>query len=359
LLGLLSLQSVVFFIVKLPPYRYTSAMHFEMNLFWAPVFLATGLFILIKGADLLVDGAVALAKAFGVSPLIIGLTIISMGTSAPEVATSITATARNLGNTAIGNVYGSNIANLALVGGLCAIVLPISVKLSVLRKELPAMLIVALLLWPILAADMYLTRSDGVILLAVFAVLLTLTIIAAAKQAKVNGLQTEQLDSESSGQSYSEKRLILKNSIFMLIGLAALALGANLAVEGAVFIGNLAGLSETVIGLTIIAIGTSLPELVTCLVAAFKGHSDVSIGTLVGSNIFNALLAIGCAGLIHPFAVTPRLVGTDYWIMVIVTAVFVVMATAAKKINRPCGLILTAGYIAYIIYLLVFTKSIA
>jgi cation:H+ antiporter len=334
-------------------------MSFEMNLFFALIFLVVGLAVLIKGADVLIDGAVALARSFGVSPLIIGLTIISMGTSAPEVATSITAAVKNLGNTAIGNVYGSNIANLALVGGLCAIILPISIKPSVIRKELPAMLVVALLLWPILAADLYLTRSDGVILLAVFVLLLVLTIIAAAKQAKAGSVQAEQYGSHISAGKSSAEKAVLKNSVFILLGLVGLALGARLAVDGAVYIGRLAGLSETVIGLTIIAIGTSLPELVTCLAAAMKGHSDVSVGTLVGSNIFNALLAIGCAGLIRPFAVSARLAGTDYWIMVIVTAVFVVMATAAKKINRLCGAILTAGYIVYIIYLFAFTKSIA
>ena len=342
-------------------------MHFEMNLFWSVIFLAAGLAILIKGADILVDGAVALARSFGVSPLIIGLTIISMGTSAPEVATSITAAVKNLGstainygNTAIGNVYGSNIANLALVGGLCAIILPISVKPSVLRRELPVMLIVSLLLWPILAADLYLTRPDGVILLAVFVVLLVLTIVSATKQVKANGPQAEQPDSAGTdGSDGLAKKSVVKNSAFMLLGLFCLALGARLAVDGAVYIGQLAGLSPTVIGLTIIAIGTSLPELVTCLVAAIKGHSDVSVGTLVGSNIFNALLAIGCVGLICPFEVSRRLVGTDFWIMIIVTAAFVVMAIAAKKINRLCGAILTAGYIAYIIYLLAFTKSVA
>jgi len=334
-------------------------MYFEMNLFWALLFLVAGLTILIKGADLLVDGAVSLARNFGVSPLIIGLTIVAMGTSAPEVAASITAAAKNLGNTAIGNVYGSNIANLALVGGLCAIVLPISVKPGVIRREMPVMLIVSLLLWPILAADLYLTRSDGVILLAVFVLLLVLTIFTAAKRTKATGPQTEQPDSNDSDESDSAKNSIFKNSVFIVLGLVALAFGARLAVDGAVYIGQIAGLSETVIGLTIIAIGTSLPELVTCLVAAFRGHSDVSVGTLVGSNIFNALLAIGCAGVICPFEVTSRLAGTDFWIMMIVTAVFVVMAAVAKKITRICGVILTAGYIAYIIYVFAFTRSIA
>jgi len=150
-----------------------------------------------------------------------------------------------------------------------------------------------------------------------------------------------------------------KSILFVVIGLAGLALGADMVVRGAVFIGERAGLSKAVIGLTIVAFGTSLPELATCVAAAIKGHHDISIGTLVGSNIFNALLAVGTAGTIRPFIIDPRLAGADYWIMIVVSAGFAAVAIIGRrKINRPFGAILLCGYIAYMIYLFGYTRAI-
>ena len=328
-----------------------------MNIFWAIIFLAAGLAILLKGADWLVDGAVALAERFGVSPLVIGLTIVSMGTSAPEVATSITAAARGLGNTAIGNVYGSNIANLALVGGLCALIHPIAVQLRTLKREMPAMLVVALLLWPVLA-NLHLSRPEGLALLVLFTVLLVFTVFMGLRDAKTHPADADQIREHIHDKAPHTTRALHTCVFLIVLGLVGLALGADLAIRGGVFIGQRIGLSEAVIGLTIIAVGTSLPELMTCVVAALKGHDDISVGTLVGSNIFNALLAIGCAGLIRPFAVNPRLIGTDYWVMVAVSAAFVATAVISKRINRLAGLVLTSIYAAYLVYLLIFTRSI-
>ena len=325
-----------------------------MNMFWAVIFLPMGLVILLKGADFLVDGAVGLAKRFGLSRLVIGLTVVAMGTSAPEVAASITAAMRGFGDTAIGNVYGSNIANLAFVGGLSALICPIVIRQNMSRLQLPIMLIVALLLWPILAIDLRLDRGESVILLVVFIGLLCFTIITALRQTRANPQALAEAGEfiKSSGKSLSD------NIFFIVLGLAALALGADLAVRGGVFIGLRLGLSEAVIGITIIAIGTSLPELMTCVVAACKGHSDLSIGNLVGSNVFNTLLVVGTAGAIRPFGVNARLTSVDYWIMVGVSAVFVLIAVISKKISRKAGTFLLAGYIAYMVYLLVFTREI-
>jgi len=328
-----------------------------MNIFWAIILLAAGLAILLKGADWLVDGAVALAERFGVSPLIIGLTIVAMGTSAPEVATGITAAVRGLGNIAIGNVYGSNIANLALVGGLCALIRPITVQLRTIKREMPAMLLVALLLWPILA-NLHLGRAEGLGLLVLFAVLLIFTVYMGMREAKSRPVEVGNIHEQIHDKKpHVEKSLQI--CIFLIVmGLAGLALGANLAIRGGVHIGEKAGLSKAVIGLTIIAVGTSLPELMTCVVAALKGHDDISVGTLVGSNVFNALLAVGCAGLIRPFDVAGRLIGVDYWVMVAISAAFIVMAITGKLINRLEGLILTCAYAVYLGYLLIFTRSI-
>ena len=325
-----------------------------MNPFMATILLIVGLVILVKGADFLVDGAVGIAQMFGISPLIIGLTIVAMGTSAPEVAASITAAAKGFGDTAIGNVYGSNIANLALIGGICAMISPIRVRAGMLRKELPVMLVSALLLLPALAVDSYLSRNESFMLLALFGGLVAYTVYIGLQQAKVSPAESEHAEEHLSKKQAS----LTTNIIYVVIGLAALAFGADLAIRGAVVLGKALGLSEAVIGLTIMAIGTSLPELVTCVTAARKGHDDLSIGNLVGSNVFNTLLVVGAAGAINPFQVSARLVGTDYWIMIAVSVLFIAMAFFKKGITRISGVILTSVYVIYMIYLFTMTRGI-
>ena len=318
-----------------------------MNITWACLLLVGGLVILWKAADLLVAGAVGLAQQFGISPLIIGLTIVAMGTSAPEVAASITAALRGAGDIAIGNVYGSNIANLALVGGLVALIRPISIQRQTLRREIPAMLIVALMLWPVLR-DLFLSRTEAIGLLAVFFALILMTVRAAKRQAA----------DQNQNNSASQERHGTKHIIFVIIGLVGLALGAKMTVYGAVFVGKRIGLSDAVIGLTIIALGTSLPELATCVVASIKAQHDISIGNLVGSNIFNTLLVTGTAGTIRPFEVVERLAaGSDYWIMIAVSAAFAVFAVVGKRtISRLAGSVLLLIYIVYIFCLFFFGK---
>jgi cation:H+ antiporter len=253
------------------------------------------------------------------------------------------------GDIAVGNVFGSNIANLALVGGLVALIRPLRVQRKTLLCEIPVMLLMALLLWPLLHNE-NLSRPEGIILLAVFAVLIFLTVYAARRESNQPGHQSESFEPDAK----EETRSAQKNILFVLIGLSGLALGAKMAVEGAVFIGIEIGLSERVIALTVIAFGTSLPELVTCVVAAIKGHHDISVGNLVGSNIFNTLLVTGAAGVVRPFDVTPRLAGgVDYWIMVIVSAAFAGAIIISKRvIGRVCGTLMVCAYVGYIIYLL-------
>ena len=313
----------------------------QMNIVLAIVILVGGLVILWKCAELLVTGAVGLAERLGVSSLVVGLTVVAMGTSAPELAASIAAVVRDMGDTAIGNVYGSNIANLALVGGLVALIRPLRVKKKTLRREIPVMLLVALLLWPFLH-DLYLSRAQGFILLAVFASLILLTVYAAKREAISNRQDSKY-----------EIRNTKKNVFFVVIGLMGLALGADMVVRGAVVIGDRVGLSKAVIGLTIIAFGTSLPELATCVVAATKGHHDISVGNLVGSNIFNTLLVVGGAGVVRPFEIGERLAGgTDYWIMIIVSAAFALAVLLGKRIiGRVSGTLLLCGYVGYLVYL--------
>ncbi len=318
-----------------------------MNITWACILLVGGLVILWKAADLLVAGAVGLAKQFGISPLIIGLTIVAMGTSAPEVAASIAAALRGAGDIAIGNVYGSNIANLALVGGLVAMIRPISIQKQTLRREIPAMLIVALMLWPVLR-NLSLSRTEAIGLLAVFFALILMTVRAAKRQVA----------NQNQNNTAPQERHGTKHIIFVVIGLAGLALGAEMTVRGAVVIGKQIGLSEAVIGLTIVALGTSLPELATCIVASIKAQHDISIGNLVGSNIFNTLLVTGTAGTIRPLEVSKRLAaGSDYWIMIAVIAAFAVFALVGKRaINRLAGSVLLLIYIVYMFCLFFFGK---
>jgi cation:H+ antiporter len=321
-----------------------------MDVIYAVIFLSTGLVVLWKSADVLVDGAVGIARRLGIRPLIIGLTIVAMGTSAPEVAASIAAALRGAADVAVGNVYGSNIANLALVGGLSAMIAPIVVGGKMLRREIPVMVGVALLLWPALF-DKSLSRPEGFLLLAIFAGLISAAVYLAKKENQ-NSKREEFREIVTEVKQLSSQKSI----VFIVLGLAGLALGAELTVRGAVVIGEKIGMSEAVIGLTIVAIGTSLPELVTCVVAAVKGHNDISIGNLVGSNVFNTLLVTGTAGVVRPFDITARLAGgIDYWIMIGVSVAFALIALLGKcVIGRIGGAVLFCGYVAYLVYLLCF-----
>ncbi|MHC4132667.1 MAG: calcium/sodium antiporter [Planctomycetota bacterium] len=317
-----------------------------MNVILAVILLVMGLLILWKSAELLVSSAVRLAERLGVTPLVIGLTVVAMGTSAPEVAASIAGVLQEKagGDLAIGNVFGSNIANLALVGGLVALIRPLRVTKKTLKREIPVMLAVGIFLWFFLR-NAFLSRSEAGVLLAVFACLILLMGYLARKEG-VGAVQTE-YKSEAISDG------LLKCLIYIAIGLAGLALGAKMTVTGAVDIGRKVGLSEGVIALTVIAFGTSLPELVTCVVAALKKQDEISIGNLVGSNIFNTLLVTGGAGMVKPFAVSARFAGgTDYWIMIGISAAFAVVVILCRRaIGRIGGSVLLCGYIIYLCYL--------
>lgn len=313
---------------------------------WAMLFLIVGLLLLWRGADFLVGGAVGLAERMGVSQLVAGLTIVAMGTSAPEVAAAVVAAVSGKGDIAIGNVYGSNIANLAFIGGVIALIRPLEVRATTLRREIPVMVAVALLLWPALW-DLLLSRADAFALLLVFAGLVVYTV----RTARIVGTSKPV---EGLAVAIEPPRTVGRDMLYILLGLGALAVGAHAAVSGAVTIGSRIGLSDAVIGSTIIAIGTSLPELVTCVVAAVKGHHDISVGNLVGSNIFNVLFVTGVAGLVHPFRVSARFAaGADFGIMIGVSMLFAAAALIGNRtIRRRSGVALLAIYAAYMVYLL-------
>lgn len=322
-----------------------------MNLFYAIILLIIGLAILVKGADWLVDGAVAIARHFGMSPLIIGLTIVAMGTSAPEVAASIVAALANSADMAVGNVYGSNIANLALVGGVCAMIRPICVTRAALVRDVPIMIGVSLLLYGVFY-NLSLGRLESVSMLVLFVGIIVFLIHSERKRSQRDKALQENIQSTVEHAVHNPPKTLWASSLLILLGLACLAGGAQLAVTGARYLGQRAGLSDAVIGSTILAVGTSLPELITCLVAALKGHDDLSVGNLVGSNIFNTLLVIGAAGTVAPFALSARMVGTDFWLMIAVTIAFSAFAFIFKKINRSVGILLFLCYVGYVVYLL-------
>jgi len=329
-----------------------------MNIFLAAIFLVGGLIILWKSAEILVAGAVGLAEGLGVSSLVVGLTVVAMGTSAPEMAASIAAVLRGAGDVAVGDVYGSNIANLALVGGVVALIRPLRIQLRILWRELPVMLGAGLLLLPLIL-NRHIGRLEGIGLLVLFVVLMIFTVYSARREGKARPQILDQIaDDLKQAERYAQKPMKV---IILLVagGLAGLAFGADITVRGAVVIGEKAGLSQAVIGITIVAIGTSLPELMTCLAAALRGEDDLSVGNLVGSNIFNTLLVVGVAGAVRPFALAERLVATDYWIMIGVSAGFVILGLAGRRvIGRASGVLLLGAYASYMVYLLVFTRGI-
>lgn len=318
--------------------------------------LVGGVVLLSKCADILVSGSVSLANYFSIPPLVIGLTIVAMGTSAPEVAASIAAVFQETGggDVAIGNVFGSNIANLALVGGVVVLIRPLVIPVRTLRFDITVMLAVSLILWPILRGSEIheVSRPEALFLLLLFVIITSWTVLSVKRGRKVDLTAPNILTPESLAK---DQKTLGRSVILILVGLSGLALGAKSAVWGAIRIGEFIGLSKAVIGLTIVALGTSLPELVTCVVAALRGHDDISVGNLVGSNIFNTLLVTGTAGTIRPFQVSPRFAGgDDYWAMITVGFVFLALGLIGRgTVGKKSGLLLLASYAGYMAYTLV------
>ena len=294
--------------------------------------VALGLTGLIFGGDLLVRGAVALARAFGISPMVIGLTVVGFGTSLPELLTSLKAALAGSPGIAVGNVVGSNIANILLILGIAAVVQPIAVQRSVLMRDGPAMLIAALACAAVLVADL-LTRGLGLAFLTGLALYL-----AIAVRASGDGMEDEAPASESG---------LLASILGLAGGLALTLLGAQFLVTGAISLARTSGVSETVIGLTVVAVGTSLPELATSVIAARKGQSDVALGNILGSNIFNVLGILGMTAVVTPIDVPPAILELDIWLMLGVSAALLVLARTGWRLTRAEGAGLVLAYAAY------------
>lgn len=309
-------------------------------------FLIVGLILLVWSADRLVYGAAALAKNFGISPLVIGMTILAMGSSAPEMMVSATAALADKSDTAVGNVLGSNIANIALILGITALIKPLSVSSAVLRRELPLMLMVTLIAGAVLW-DNYLSFYDGVILLVLFVVFILLMLKISREDNNKDDVMLEEQESEIPDGVKNSSALI-----WLVIGLILLPYAAGILIDNAVYIAKEFGMSDLVIGLTIIAVGTSLPELAASLAGVLKGEDDMAVGNIIGSNVFNILAVMGLPGIIHPSLVNDLAMGRDFWVMLGLSLLLVPMALGkSRSINRVEGLILFIAFIAYQSYL--------
>ncbi len=306
-----------------------------MEVILSAALLVIGLVMLCFGGNWLVSGGVGIAKKFRISNLVIGLTIVAYGTSTPELAASIAA-AGDHGAIILGNIIGSNIANVGMVIGVSAILIPVAIQKSVFRKEIPIMLGVSLLL-VLLSIDGELSQYDGALLLVGLGVFAFFTFRDALKQRT-----TTQDNSEN-----TQNNIYVKYFGLIGIGIVVLYIGAILTVDNAVIIASEFGLSEKLIGLTVIAIGTSLPELITSIIAIRKGHSDVGIGNIIGSNIYNILMIMGVGAALGGVLTTSD-VYVDYAIMIIFS-LSLLIGLKTKIINRTMGVILTAGYVLYLV----------
>ncbi|WP_102467514.1 calcium/sodium antiporter [Vibrio cyclitrophicus] len=313
----------------------------------AIAFLIIGLGFLVWSADKLVFGAAALARNFGISPLVIGMTILAMGSSAPEMMVSATAALDGKTDTAVGNVLGSNIANIALILGITALIKPLSISSGVIRRELPLMISVTLLAGALLW-DNHLGFYEGVLLFVLFAAFL-FAMLQISRSEKKNG--DAFLDEQES--EIPEGVSNLKAAMWVVVGLIILPLAANMLVDNAVVIAKFFGMSDLVIGLTIIAVGTSLPELAASLAGVMKGEDDMAVGNIIGSNVFNILAVMGIPGILNPSILSEFAMGRDFWVMLGVSLLLVVMALGkSRSVNRIEGGVLIITFVAYQAYLL-------
>ncbi|MGN0620686.1 MAG: calcium/sodium antiporter [Porcipelethomonas sp.] len=305
--------------------------------------LVVGFVLLIKGADLFVEGSSSIAKMLKIPSMIVGLTIVAMGTSAPEAAVSISATlSKGANDIAVGNIVGSCILNIVLIVGVCAVIKPLNVEKSLLKSDFPVTILASVILLAVcIGKSGIISRFEGLILFGLFVAYLVFTVVRALKFRKNSGDSTEEIKVLS----------IPKTIVFTVLGAAAIVYGGTLTVDSAKSIAEGIGVSNHLIGLTVVALGTSLPELVTSIVASKKGESDMALGNVIGSNIFNILFILGMTAVIHPVKVNMASV-YDSMILVGLGIMVFIFAFAKKKISRIEGGIMLASYAAYTAYII-------
>lgn len=320
------------------------------------IILIAGFILLIKGADLFVDGCVGVAKLFSIPSVIIGLTIVAFGTSAPEAAVSITSSLKGANAMAVSNVLGSNIFNLLMVIGVCSIIKPVKVTKDIIKRDYPISIIITVLLL-FLSTGFFtkgiaagnLSRISGLIMLVLFFAYIVLLINDALKSRKSSDINTDEEDE-------SQPLSIPKCIIYILLGICGIAFGGDFVVDSASAIAKTFHISETLIGLTIVALGTSLPELVTSIVAAHKGENDLALGNVVGSNIFNILMVLGMAATVCPINLAaianPMFTIYDTFILLGITVVVYIFILIRNNINRLEGAVMVLMYSSYLAYII-------
>ena len=310
------------------------------------IYFVIGLAGLVYGADWLVSGSANIARAAGISQLVIGLTLVAIGTSTPELAVSVLAALQGKTDVAIGNVVGSNIANLGLILGATAVVRAVPVMRSTVMKDVPVMIAAAIAV-VFLAWDASIGRADGLLLLAGCAAYLLLLLRAELKSPAAASEEIEVFDPADERTAPSFRRDVSH----IAIGLVALVVGARLLVGAATFYAQILGVSDLVIGLTVVAIGTSLPELATSVTAALRGHSDLALGNVIGSNILNILLILGITALIHPLPAHPSMLSFELPVMIGISVLLLPLAWRQRRVTRAEGVLLIVFYIAFLIEL--------
>lgn len=300
------------------------------------VFIVIGFTLLVKGADLFVDNASGVARKIGMSPLVVGLTIVAFGTSMPELAVSVTAALEGHNEIAVGNVVGSNIFNLLVVAGLSACLFPLVTNKTIMKRDWPISTVAALLLAAFLWPNMHIARWEAVVLFVIFIAITAYQII----QGKKEGNESKE----------EETRSMVKLLILLAVGIAGIIIGAELSVEGATKFARLLGVSETLIGLTIVAIGTSLPELVTSVVAARKGENEIAMGNVIGSNIFNIFCILGISAFLRPITVEATAIFDSLFLAGISFVFWLVCRW--KRLDRVLGSVMVLTYVGYMVYII-------
>lgn len=326
-----------------------------MELLKAILILVIGFVLLIKGADFFVEGSSSVAKKFHVPAMLIGMTIVAMGTSLPECAVSVTASLANNNSLAVSNVIGSNIFNLMVVCGACALFSPLTIRQDTLKKEFPLSIICSALMLVLGYIGMTLGHIDGIIFLVLFVGYL-LWMIQSAKKARAAVLSDPAQSGQIEQTEFVEENIAIlptwKSLVFIIGGMIAIKFGGDFVVNGASSIASSMGLSQTLIGLTIVAMGTSLPELVTSLVAAKKGEVDMALGNVIGSDIFNILFVLGIATAISPISFLMENV-IDIILLIIMSVIVLAFAWTKQQINRKEGILMLLMYAAYMVYICV------
>lgn len=318
-----------------------------MELILQIILLIVGFAMLIKGADFFVDGAAGVADKFGIPQIIIGLTIVAFGTSAPEAAVSITSALKGSASLAVGNVLGSNIMNVLLILGLTAVIRPIKIQAQTYKYELPFVMFSTVLMAVLGYIGSSINLVDGIILW-VFMILFMVYLFKAAKSGK-----TDLVDVPEEGNETAKPKPIWLLIVLILVGGAMIVLGSNFTVDSASYIAGKFGMSERLIGLTIVAFGTSLPELVTSAIAAKKGNSDIAIGNIIGSNIFNILFILGTTALITNIPYASNFNFDAVVALAALIILFVLVSNKEKVLKRWGGAVMLASYAAYFAYILI------